>query len=665
MKWISRVVRVVVLFGAGVCGCRGEVISWTKPASGLWQDASAWSLPRLPGEDLEGVLITNAGWKAVEINAATTLDYPNSVSIQALYVEAPQDGYNLLLLNYVGADRPLEVASDVVFGPATSLLSLYSGVKAGSMYFSGSAEFSSSTVAVATNLVVGPSAQGELNLTNSLASGRKLILALGNSSTANHVGGVTDFTNIIILQGGSFNLNAGWVSAETLDVQSLGDFELEYGWQKRTGAAQVRQTGGSMQARVMRLGMSEMAISGATGEYWLEGGMLICPELQPINGLFRQTGGTNLSTSVTLPKIAGAQADYHISGGVLVSSNITLGAGSPFGLPGVGIFLQSGGIHTNHLIQPLGEVRKQQLHVYGEYRLTGGLLYSDRINPYSGSFMQNGGTNWTREVSLDCGGSYDLAGGLLVTSNTVLRTCFSQFSVFTNRAGVHHATNLLSLGTCVRYVLDGGTLSTPFITIAEGAELSLASGVVVNPGAVVLQGGAIRAGGVHELGNLQIATGGLAWCGGLDITNSVLWFGGFGAPGILRFLDSRNIQWTGELVIREYNPTNAAGSDRLFIGTDQNGLNSDQLARITFLNPYGWPMGTYPARITSQGEILPTQPEQIAFSSGNGQMILSWNEPHQLATATNLAEPFEIIPGATSPFTNSTSSSPQRYFRLQ
>jgi hypothetical protein len=57
--------------------------------------------------------------------------------------------------------------------------------------------------------------------------------------------------------------------------------------------------------------------------------------------------------------------------------------------------------------------------------------------------------------------------------------------------------------------------------------------------------------------------------------------------------------------------------------------------------------------------------ESITTAVSGGNLILSWIDPSwKLATGTNVTAITNIIPGATSPYTNSLGSDPQRYFRL-
>src|SRR5579862_9571820 len=75
--------------------------SWTSSASGNWEDMD-WSLGNLPGAG-QTILIENHGWKAVSIGPNTALNFPQTMSIDALTVISPgTDTVNTVLLNYAG-----------------------------------------------------------------------------------------------------------------------------------------------------------------------------------------------------------------------------------------------------------------------------------------------------------------------------------------------------------------------------------------------------------------------------------------------------------------------------------------------------------------------------------------------------------------------------------
>ena len=134
---------------------------------------------------------------------------------------------------------------------------------------------------------------------------------------------------------------------------------------------------------------------------------------------------------------------------------------------------------------------------------------------------------------------------------------------------------------------------------------------------------------------------------------------------MLRFLDSSAVPWSGTpLAILNWSPTtNGLGPDQLFVGTNAQGLTEAQLQRLTFVNPIGWPRGTYTARILASGELVPAVPPSLVFTENSNELTLSWTGDSRLVTSTNLTGPYLFVPGATSPFTT-TFTDPTRWFRL-
>jgi hypothetical protein len=74
-------------------------------------------------------------------------------------------------------------------------------------------------------------------------------------------------------------------------------------------------------------------------------------------------------------------------------------------------------------------------------------------------------------------------------------------------------------------------------------------------------------------------------------------------------------------------------------------------------------INTYTTTVT-RADAAPT-PESITSTVSGGNLILSWAQPSwNLATGTNVTTITNIIPGATSPYTNVLTTEPQRYYRL-
>jgi len=94
--------------------------------------------------------------------------------------------------------------------------------------------------------------------------------------------------------GSSLNLNGGTLTANTVDVQSLDG----------PGLAQVTVNGGLMAQETMRLGRT-LSHPDAFGEVLLQAGVFRATELNFLNGLFTQTGGTNVTSLNPITNVVG------------------------------------------------------------------------------------------------------------------------------------------------------------------------------------------------------------------------------------------------------------------------------------------------------------------------------------------------------------------------
>src|SRR5437867_12075945 len=79
----------------------GLTNGWTKTTSGYWEEAY-WSLGTLPSMQDDEIRFANEGWKALAIGGNTVANYPASLRIRNLTINAPSNSANLLLLNYAG-----------------------------------------------------------------------------------------------------------------------------------------------------------------------------------------------------------------------------------------------------------------------------------------------------------------------------------------------------------------------------------------------------------------------------------------------------------------------------------------------------------------------------------------------------------------------------------
>jgi len=640
-----------------------SVDAWTKPTSGYWEEPY-WSLARLPAAD-EGLIdFTNAGWKALAIGQNTTANFSNSLVINDMIVEAPSNSFNQLLLNYAGTNVPLNVQW-LTLGTNASLVSYYSALTAGSFYLDSSALFAESSRLNAGYVRLGAS----LTFSNSATSIG--FLSMATNAVVNQSGGSGDISTVVLDASSVFSLDGGSLTLGGLFVEAYPDFPS--GIILAGGTAAFVESSGEVAANLIALGTP-----GTEGEFLLEGGSLNPGQLRVWAGNFTQSGGTNTVATLDLPFGPYGYATYSLSGGTLVSSNITLGF---FENPNswFGYFVQSGGFHTNESISLPGYLVEAYPGGYqygwwaGSYSLSGGVLMSGQID-LSGPFTQTGGTNQTQYLSIHDGGYYSLTTGALVTTDTSIEGFQRDFygpyacsptTVFYQQSGSQTVADSLTLANFANYDFEAGKLAVQDLTVGATAELDCRSGIVSNWGTFTLQGGVFIPGNQsHYLGQLQLlAVTNWPWLCSNTGPFSLDLSGPSGT--VLRFRDSRDAVWSAPgLRLLGWQPWGGGGSSHhVFFGTNSQGLTQAQLSKLTFVNPSGWPPGSYPAQILATGEVVPAVPPPLIIAGSSNALVLSWAGDYELLSATNVSGPYSPMAGAFSPMTN-LFTAPQKYFRL-
>lgn len=642
-----------------------SVNAWTKPGSGLWEEPF-WSCDRLPASDQGWVALTNAGSKSLEINQNTTANFPNALAIRGLMIHGTADSFNQLVLNHAGTNVPLHLEQWLGLETNASLVSYYSALRAYEAYLNSPALFAESSRLEVGRIQLGST----LTFSNSYAS--VSLLLVRPDKTVQQFGGSNYMYRAGFNAGSTFTLNGGVLSIKELYLQSaLPNWEGI----STNGSATFLQNGGETSAEVMKLGMWGLGSSSRRGEFVLESGMVKCSSMEFFNGGFTQTGGTNITATMSMPNHPDCLGgEYFLSGGTLVSGGLHLGRysdGWPVTL-GSGHFVQSGGVHISSGISLAGFLRNagRSLDKYavsvGEYSLRRGLLKSDGT-AVRGQFTQTGGTNHTLYLSVNGGGDYLFTDGELKTSRAHVSgvrlnayNCWGSGGI-TQEGGAHTIENNLTIEDYGRYHLNAGTLTTSNISVGLRARLICSGGVLSNRGIITLRGGSLSAVGAHHPGKLELQEiTDTTWpC--LPATNSLI----LGATNRteLRFCDSSGVPWSGvNLWITGWSAD--GGSQRLFFGTNAQGLTESQLSKLVFVNPVGWRSGQYPARILKTGEIVPGLPPTLAVTRDSASLILSWPGEYDLLSATNIHGPFNEVANATNPLTN-LFDVPQQFFLLR
>jgi hypothetical protein len=291
-----------------------------------------------------------------------------------------------------------------------------------------------------------------------------------------------------------------------------------------------------------------------------------------------------------------------------------------------------------------------------------------------GLFTQSNGTvNVANELFMqarhsgDSACAYYLDGGNLFTSRTTVSyASYFSSNTFIQNGGTHVVNTLWINGSSTFYQFHGGTINAPnivlsgdisyppqFVVLGAPPYSITNQNITLTGGAVVIQDSA------QQFGRLTIE-------GDAAITLA-------GNAAILRFADSHANNWQGglswrvpQLTVNNWNgSTNGGGTDQLSFGNNSSALTASQLAQIQFTNPAGFAPGTYPARILSTGEVVPTTAPTLGFRNDGANLVLNWPGNFVLQNATNVAGPYVDITNATSPYSFDTSQYPKRFFRLR
>ena len=555
----------VVMFAMSlslVFSSNAQTNSWLSPASGNWEDSS-WSLGQLPGPG-QTILLTNAGFKAVEIRQNTAANFPQTLTIDSLTISSPANSLNTLLLNFVGVASPLIVNSltlntNSIITMHSSALLVQSNLSIGGTFNQN--DFSGVTANTMRIGDIGPAtytmSNGTLTVTN-----LEVLGGAGYPAVFDQEGGFHYATPLVITNaGGEYDLHAG---------QLGGDIQIKHGI--------LIQYGGD-------LAPSHFSDEGS---YTLLGGTLEAPSLTlSNNGFASQSGGTNSAGSLILGSPSEATQGggvYTMVGGLMNLTSATINY--------LGDLDQQGGAINiaGSLNIPAFLFGPSPGHfVWGNFSLEGGNFSAGSIN-LSGHITQTGGTNTVAgDLSIqDDPSNYALSGGLLSTSNTVKNA-----GGFQQSGGVHSIQNLLLLKNSFAYQQSGGQLITPYIEIDNSTFIH--SGGVINNSAVLIMdfGRWIESAPSVQLGRVRVVGSGLPSTLSLAAN-----------PCTVHFIGSIGQVWSNGVNLNIENwagSLNGGGQSQIFFGNNSVGLSVGQLAHIQFT----FSQGSFPAKILSSGEIVP------------------------------------------------------------
>jgi hypothetical protein len=251
-----------------------------------------------------------------------------------------------------------------------------------------------------------------------------------------------------------------------------------------------------------------------------------------------------------------------------------------------------------------------------------------------------GGSLSCSNFTLDDGrGSFTQSGGALTVSNLLTITGYRD--LLTRYYG--------------QYIFTGGTVTASNINIASDWVIGDGtSNRISNPGFFSLSHLLQINNAIEQLGRFILATNAT-----IDLS---------GSASRLSFANSSGETWKGgaTLTILNWNGNSSGGgAEQLKFGNNALGLTTTQLSRIRFMNPGGFPSGTYFAQILNTGEIVPTTGATLTQGRQGNNLVLDWPVGWTLQTATNVLGPYVDLTTATSPYTNDMTTAPQAFFRLR
>lgn len=592
-----------------VSTCFGQTNSWVNANSGRWDDSYSWSLGMVPA-DGQSVWITNGNQKTVTITADTASSPPLYLSVGDLTLA----GSNTLVVDHFDSNV-FQVMNGLTVSNGAAVWNVDSAVvlngspalalAGGSFYQDGGSVTSSGGTRVA----------GDFYLIDGDAS---LGFVYMNSGTIQQFGG--NATVSMMMQGATYYQHGGMLTSR------IGPYYF--------GGTVFVQDGGTNVVlgradNVSGLWLNSFGLNEPP-EYWvMSGGTLLASNANiEYGGRFSQTGGAFRVTNDLSISGAGDErghpivwnfGTYSIDGGSLQAQSVQLANQA-------GSYSQSGGTAS----------------VSGDFQFTG------NTGEMVGTLGLSGGTLMCSNL-LNAGGVVDIeqSGGSLVVSNLLAIDGYF--------VGYQYYSYVIP-PRFVRYDFSGGTVNASNIELSAEWVIGSSSnaGRIVNPGY-------FQTSGILDIGNANEQLGRFILASNAQINFT-------GETTKLGFADSHGEAWANgsRLTVSNWNGAVTGGGDhQLRFGTNASGLTSAQVGQIRFVDPSGFPRGTYAAKILNDGEVVPDAPV-VSAAAANGALVISWaDSSYSLQSATNVLGPWTNVAGATSPYTNLLNGGAQEFFRLE
>ncbi len=601
--------------------------AWTSPVSGSWENLAPWSRGLIPGAN-QAVMLTNAGWKAVQISPTTAQNFPQSLEVNSVVVSSPSNTFNTLLMNFAGLATPLTV-EELSVGSNSAMTMLSSALQ-----INGPAE---------GGMTIG----GQFNQTDSTVSGNQINVGYIGPGVYNFNSGLLNVTYLWVggPYDGVFFQNGGTNSVGTTHLDGAG---AEYVMRNGFYNATTYYNGGTF---VQQGGLLDSLVYIFQGSYRLAGGILDndlyvpgTDGVSPGTGTVLQTGGTN-GGSIYVGEYG--SGTYTLSNGVVDGPWITLYSGT---------FVQWGGTQEVSYLDIINEQTSSNVNTFGTYLLKGGHMSPNYVAVF-GSYTQTGGTNTASFVETAGGqGMISQSGGLLAADTIGVGPSASL------TGGTMVASNTLYLDEG-SFVMSGGQLIVSNMILEQGSSFTFSGGAISQSGILTTINASLYAGSTPQsFGPLQLGFG--------SSSNSTLSMPA--GASVVRFGDSRSAQWSGTFTIENWGGSlTGGGRQRISFGNSAKALTSQQVGAIGFHNPVGFAPGTYPARILASGEIVPAA-GTIALRQQTGGIQLTFQgrmgSNYNIEVSTDLLHwtklAHELDTNGTLTFTDTNAPNfPHRFYR--
>ncbi|MGZ5568685.1 MAG: Kelch repeat-containing protein, partial [Limisphaerales bacterium] len=616
-QWFAIVRIITLTLVLPSPGLRAQTNSWINPASGKWENTNSWSLNALPNS-LQTIEITNDGTKIITVDQTTVQVASNSMTVASVEISAN----NTLLLTNLGTNIPFHVAGNIEAFNAGPILIYNSALIAGG------------------ELAEGPFVQTG----GSVMCG--IVVLAGNATYT--------------LTNGSFQANKIWMIDRAF---------YQYGGNVTAGD-----------------------VDAVGGPYYMQGGMLTSSsiELQGQQGgsFFSQDGGTNSTGALRVGAIS--ESDFELANGVLHADSLSVvvdyGTDPAFFSQGNSTTIITNGLYlAGAAYHYAWDGTPAYVSIGSSTFIAKNLILDGQPGPCE--FSVNDSTVSFSD-SIEIRGATFAPGGIGISGGTLrcANVVNTGGTVYISQTGGNFiVTNLFVYsgywphalyGPTVPgvYSFSGGTLTASNIEI--DAEMAVGDSIqanrITNSGYFQLSGTLDVGVASEHLGRFilasQIVTNWELPQYGLTQTflnHAAINFTGNGA--VLTFADSHTQSWSiaASLTVSNWNGSlTGNGNTQLKFGTSASGLTSAQVSKIRFLNPAGFPPGTYLATILNNGEVVPYAPS-MNFTHNASSLAVNWSDTNfVLQTATNVTGPWFDLVTTNQHYTNNFTD-PMRFFRLQ